>query len=92
MLLHMRTTINLDDHLFREAKATAAREGRTLSELFEQALRDALAASRTAPTRRRKVVLPSFTPRPGLEGLQPGYTWENLSHESADFEPLHVPG
>lgn len=92
MLLHMRTTINLDDHLFREAKATAAREGRTLTELFEQALRDALAARSTAPPTRRKVTLPSFTPRPGFEGLQPGYTWGNLSHETADFEPLHVPG
>jgi hypothetical protein len=91
MLLHMRTTINLDDHLFREAKATAAREGRTLTDLFEQALRDALAA-RAAPRRERLgPELPVFTPKPGLEGLQPGYTWENLAHESGEFEPLHVP-
>ncbi|MDQ7844545.1 MAG: type II toxin-antitoxin system VapB family antitoxin [Armatimonadota bacterium] len=35
----MRTTLNLDDSLIREAKKRAAREGRTLTSLLEEALR-----------------------------------------------------
>lgn len=38
----MKTTIELPDDLFRTAKATAAREGRSLKELFTDALRDHL--------------------------------------------------
>jgi hypothetical protein len=91
MLLHMRTTINLDDHLFREAKAVAAREGRTLTDLFEEGLRGALAA-RAAPRHEPPgPELPVFTPKPGLEGLQPGFTWEDLAHESGEFEPADAP-
>ena len=30
----MRTTLNFDDHLFREAKECAAREGETLTRLI----------------------------------------------------------
>lgn len=39
MLHRMRTTVNLDDDLFREAKQAAARSGRTLGALIEDALR-----------------------------------------------------
>jgi plasmid stability protein len=35
----MRTTLNLDDSLLREARKRAAREGRTLTSIFEEALR-----------------------------------------------------
>lgn len=35
----MRTTLNLNDSLLREAKKRAAQEGRTLTALFEEALR-----------------------------------------------------
>jgi hypothetical protein len=35
----VRTTLNLDDGLMREAKKRAAREGRTLTSLLEEALR-----------------------------------------------------
>ena len=38
----MRTTIRLDDELFRRAKETAARSGRTLAAVIEDALRQAL--------------------------------------------------
>lgn len=35
----MRTTLDLNDDLMREAKARAAREGRTLTSLIEDGLR-----------------------------------------------------
>jgi plasmid stability protein len=38
----MRTTIRLEDHLLREAKARAARAGRSLNDFIEEAVRAAL--------------------------------------------------
>ncbi len=38
----MRTTIRIDDTLYREAKAQAARSGRSVGQILEDALRDAL--------------------------------------------------
>ena len=43
MLRCMRTTIRLDDQLLRDAKTHAARTGRTLTAVIEDALRAALA-------------------------------------------------
>ena len=40
----MRTTLDLDDAVLREAKKRAAEEGRTLTRLIEEAVRDHLAA------------------------------------------------
>lgn len=49
----MRTTIRLDDELLTEAKSYAARQGRTLTSVFEEALRRELASYRAAiPTQR----------------------------------------
>ena len=44
----MRTTIRIDDALYREVKAEAARSGRTIGELIEDAVRVALAQSRSS--------------------------------------------
>lgn len=38
----MRTTVRIDDDLYRRAKADAARRGQTVGELMEDALRAAL--------------------------------------------------
>jgi hypothetical protein len=38
----MRTTIRLEDHLLQEAKAQAARAGRSLNEFIEETVRVAL--------------------------------------------------
>jgi hypothetical protein len=38
----MRTTLDLDDHLLRKAKQAAAREGKTLTRVIEDALRERL--------------------------------------------------
>ena len=66
MLICMRTTLQLDDELVVQAKISAARSGRTLSQVIEDALRQAL-APRAEPTRRRVSVPTSpGRPRPGV--------------------------
>jgi hypothetical protein len=62
----MRTTINIDDALLAEAKQVAARSGRSLSALVEDALRESL-HRRNRPG-ARTVELPTF----GEGGFQPG--------------------
>lgn len=63
----MRTTIRLDDELLAAAKAQAAREGRTLTAVIGDALRERLA--RSSPTASQAPVsLPTFAG----DGVQPG--------------------
>jgi hypothetical protein len=52
MLSHMRTTLHLPDELLIEAKMRAAERGTTLTQLFEDALREALARFRTPDASR----------------------------------------
>ena len=60
MIFHMRTTLVIDDEVFRQLKKKAAEEGRRLSDVTEEALRRGLARPR--PGRgRRNVALPSFS-------------------------------
>lgn len=63
----MRTTIRLDDDLLAEAKAHAARTGRTLTALIEDALRALLAQAAAGPRRKGPRL-----PTDGAGGLQPG--------------------
>ncbi|MCA1672921.1 MAG: hypothetical protein LC799_12245 [Actinobacteria bacterium] len=62
----MRTTLQLDDALVTEAKVVAARTGRTLSQVIEDALRRTLVPRQRAG--RAPVVLPTSpgTPRAGV--------------------------
>jgi hypothetical protein len=57
MVFHMKTTLNIDDTVMAELKREAARQGRTMSELVETALRLLL-----RPQRKRKQLraLPTF--------------------------------
>jgi plasmid stability protein len=64
----MRTTINLNDDLLRQAKIEAAKSGRTLASILEDALRESLARQTKQPT-RKKVTLPVSTMS---GGVQPG--------------------
>jgi hypothetical protein len=64
----MRTTIKLDDDLLLEAKEIAARTGRTLADVVEDAVRESLARRRQARQRPERRTLPSF----GGGGLRPG--------------------
>lgn len=63
----MRTTIRLDDDLLAEVKLLAARSGKTLTSVIEDALRETL--SRQKQTGERKPV--RLTTVSG-QGLQPG--------------------
>jgi len=68
----MRTTIRLDDHLLREAKARAARAGRSLNEFIEDAVRSAVLDDHQAPS--AAPVIPVFR---GGRGLHPGVDLDN---------------
>lgn len=63
----MRTTIRLDDHLLTELKLLAARTGRTLTRVIEDALRETLARQQRPP-RAAAVQLHTFAGN----GLLPG--------------------
>ena len=62
-----RTTVRLDDDLFRKTRAFAAETGRTLTAVIEDALREVLARQH-ARRERAPVALPTFRG----QGLQPG--------------------
>jgi hypothetical protein len=53
----MKTTLNIDDKVMAELKREAARQGRTMSEMVESALRLLL---RTHRKREKIVALPTF--------------------------------
>ncbi len=65
MVSHMRTTMTIDDDLYRQTKEAAARTGRSVGSVVEEALRAALARHQDAPT-----VPTSLPTSPG--GLRPG--------------------
>lgn len=86
MLCCMRTTIRLDDDLLREAKAVAARRGRTLTSLIEDGLREQLLRVEESPE-RREIELPTWSGgqlRPGVDLDDSAATWDLLDEE----EPL----
>ena len=62
----MRTTIRIDDELYREVKAKAARSGRTVAAVLEDAVRRGLRVSAESATVRYEIRTT------GQDGLQPG--------------------
>jgi Arc/MetJ family transcription regulator len=54
---HMKTTLNIDDAVMAELKREAVRQGRTMSEMVESALRLLL---RSEQKRKKIVPLPAF--------------------------------
>lgn len=62
----VRTTVRLDDDLYREVKARAAREGRTVASVLEDAVR--VGMRRPADAEARPFVPLTF----GSGGLMPG--------------------
>lgn len=57
MVIHMKTTLNIDDSVMVRLKREAARTGRTMSDLVETALRQLL---RTRRDREPLPPLPTF--------------------------------
>ena len=58
MVFHMKTTLNIDDTVMAELRREAARQGRTMSEMVETALRLLL---RSKPRRGKLPPLPTFS-------------------------------
>lgn len=77
----MRTTIRIADDLYREVKAMAARSGRTVAAVLEDAVRRGLDANRAGSEQKRYAVRPS-----GRGGLQPGV---DISSNAAVAEALN---
>ena len=73
----MRTTLNIPDALVKDAKRRAIEEGRTLTDLLVEGLRNRLAKS--LPAR----ALPVST---ATGGLLKGVTWEQLEPADAAEE------
>jgi hypothetical protein len=63
----LRTTIRIDEDLYRRAKARAAAEGHTVSEVIEDAVREAL-----RPRRGAQGDLPPLPVFGGELGTRPG--------------------
>lgn len=78
----MRTTLSIDDHVLRQAKQTAAAEGRTLSDLVTESLRERMARRQTAT----KVPLQLVTYKGN--GVLPGVDLNNNAavRDLMDFE------
>jgi Arc/MetJ family transcription regulator len=75
MVTHMKTTIELSDEVLTRAKRQAQREGKTLREVVEHALRQQLEAA--APDRPFRLKRHAFKGK----GLQPGATegdWQSI--------------
>jgi hypothetical protein len=81
----VRTTIRLDDLLYREAKARAARAGRTVAAVLEDAIRVGLHGSPGdgVPTHRFEVTAS------GRGGLRPGVDLTSSASvaEALDADP-----
>lgn len=75
----VRTTIHIDDELYRQVKTIAARSGRTVAAVLEDAVRRGLSAPRLPSASR-------YVPRPtGSGGLRPGV---DLSSNAAVAEAM----
>jgi hypothetical protein len=57
MVIHMKTTLNIDESVMRHLKREAARQNRTMSELVETALR---LLFRSSKNRAEIAALPTF--------------------------------
>lgn len=75
----MRTTINISEQLYRDAKALAATTARTVSEVIEDAVREALRPKAQSP--EPLAPLPVF----GGSGVLPGV---DLAHRAAVIDDM----
>ncbi len=66
MLLCMRTTLNIDDHLYQAAKVKAAKEGKTLTRVVEDALMQHLNPPEPSKRFRLKVITERGELLPGV--------------------------
>jgi len=64
----MRTTVTIDDQLYRELKSRAGASGRTVGDLIEDAVRESF----RAPDQAAQPPLPPLPVFQGKPGLMPG--------------------
>ena len=76
MVFHMKTTLNISDSVMKELKQEAARQGCTMSELVERALR-ALLQDR-----------PSAQPLPPLPAFDMGEAKVDIADRDALYEVM----
>ena len=84
----MRTTVRLPDDLFREVKRHAAETGRTLTEVIEDSLRQALARGRQRVSHEEPFRVPTFRGtglRPGIDLDDTASLLDVLDDEDDDF-------
>ena len=77
----MRTTIRLDDDLLTEARLLAARSGKTLTSVIEDALRERLARQKEIGERK-----PVRLTTVSGQGLQPGIDLDDTASLLAMME------
>ena len=75
----MRTTVNLPDHIYVEARRLAAERKTSLTALLEEALRSLLSDARRAPTAKPAPELPFMdggAPKKGVDLNDTSKLWE----------------
>lgn len=75
MLLCMRTTLQLNDHLYQKAKQLAVKTHRTLTAVIEDALRETISRRDPIAAKSPRAKLPIFDGK----GLQPGVDLDDSS-------------
>ena len=81
--MRRRLMIQMDDELLREAGQQAARSGRNLDDVIEDALRELLAQQRMATTRKPVRLITAKG-----QGLLPGV---NLDHSAGLLDMMDTP-
>jgi hypothetical protein len=71
----VKTTVEIADPLFRQARALASKEGLTFRDLVEEGLRSAVEARTLSSSKAFRLRDGSFKG----EGLQPGLKWADLT-------------
>jgi hypothetical protein len=86
ILKHVKTTLVIEDTLYRRVKAKAALEGRKVTELVEDGLRLVLREESPASRAARRVRLPLIPAKPGQPKMFEGMTAEEIHERLADLE------
>lgn len=76
MVIHMKTTLSIDDTVMAQLKREAARQGRTMSELVETALRLLFRARKSAGE------------LPGLPSLRSGGAMVDVADRDALYQAM----
>lgn len=79
----MRTTLNVEDSLYRDLKVRAAQEGLTVTSVIEEALRAYLHGSTVRASAELPVLAESGGPLPGVDLRDPQTVFDALYGEDA---------